>query len=102
MSIKTVVPQPSRSQGNSDSTKYVNKVTLSANGSMSVVATPVAKNTAPTTTASTAKSSSTNQIAAGSKTVRIAAATLTQSRLKDSDGFAISPEPPGPPPDAVS
>ena len=96
--VKTTVSQPERYQGNSTSTKYINKVTLSDDGSMSVVATPVAKaNILPTLTTTTPKTSTANQIVSDTKTTTQTATTVPKSVVPDGDGVIVNPQPPGPP-----
>jgi hypothetical protein len=96
--VKTTVSQPERYQGNSTSTKYINKVTLSDDGSMSVVATPVAKaNILPTLTTTTPKTSTANQIVSDTKTTTQTATTVPKSVVSDGDGVIVNPQPPGPP-----
>lgn len=101
MTIKANITQPNTYSGNSASTQYVNKVTLSADGTVKVVATPVVKPTmlAPTTTA-TAKTSTVNQITTNATTPASKPITIPSVVQTDPQGITVSPTPPGgsPPP----
>lgn len=98
MVVKTSITQPERYQGDSTSTKYINKVTLSADGTLSVVATPIAKsNLLPKVTTTTPTPTTTNQIVANTKSAKIVGAAPPTAVKSDGDGVVINPQPPGPP-----
>jgi len=98
MAVNTTVSQPARYQGDNTSTKYVNKVAIAADGTMTVTATAVAKsNILPKTTTTVAKPTSTNQIVSNTKSSRVAATTVPGAVKSDGDGVIINPQPPGPP-----
>ena len=98
MAVNTTVSQPARYQGDNTSTKYVNKVAIAADGSMTVTATAVAKsNILPTTTTTASRPTSTNQIVSNTKSSRVAATTVPGAVKLDGDGVILNPQPPGPP-----
>lgn len=103
--IKANINQPNVYSGNSASTQYVNKVTLSADGTIKVVATPVVKPTllAPTTTVTT-KTTTVNQITTNATTAPSKPITIPGVTKTDPQGITVSPTPPGaggtPPPPA--
>lgn len=98
MVVKTSITQPERYQGDSTSTKYINKVTLSADGTLSVVATPIAKaNLLPTVTTTAPKPTTTNQIVSNTKSSKIVGAAPPKAIVSDGDGIVVNPQPPGPP-----
>lgn len=97
MAIKTVVSQSETHQANSVSTKYINKVNLSADGTLSVTATPIVKsNLLPRTTTVKATPTTTNQITANSRVNRVKATTSPNVTTTDPQGIVIQPQPPGP------
>lgn len=96
--VKTTVNQPERYQGDKTSTKYVNKVTLADDGTMSVIATPVAKsNLLPTLTTTTPKTSTANQLVSGTKVATPTVTSVPNAVVSDGDGVIVNPQPPGPP-----
>ena len=96
MTIKANITQPNTYLGNSASTQYVNKVTLSADGTVKVVATPVVKSNilAPTTT-TTAKTSTVNQVTTNATATANKPVTIPSDTKTDPQGITISPTPPG-------
>lgn len=98
MVVKTSINQPERYQGDSTSSKYINKVTLSADGTLSVVATPIAKsNLLPAVTTTTPKPTTTNQIVSNTKSSKSVGAAPPKAITSDGDGIVVNPQPPGPP-----
>jgi len=100
--VKATINQPEAYQGNLNSTKYVNKVTLSADGTMSVVATPVVKaNLLPQATATPAATPSTaNQILANTTIKQQTSTTTPRAATTDTSGYLTKTQPPGPPKNA--
>lgn len=97
MAIKTTVSQSETYQANSVSTKYINKVNLSADGTLSVTATPIVKkNLLPPVTTVKVPPTNTNQITANSRVNRTKATVSPATVTTDPQGIILLPQPPGP------
>lgn len=91
------ITQPTRYQGNTESTKYINKVEFDATGAIKVTAIPIVKDTllaepaAPTT-----KPQTNNQIVNQTRVTPVSAKTAPVTTITDPQGIVIVPQPPGP------
>jgi len=96
------VSQLATSQGNFVASQYINKVSIAADGTMTVTKERlVPTNVAAPLPTTTTKLSTANQIVANTKTTTVISTASPVAVNTDSDGVVTNPQPPGPPLNAL-
>jgi hypothetical protein len=98
MVTTVTVAQAQTSQGSSTQSQYVNKVSIAADGTMTVTKQRLVPANVVTALPTTAiVPSSNNQIVAKTNINTVASMASPKTVTTDSQGIVVNPQPPGPP-----